>query len=149
MKNLKTLVEESKCRRGPSDGTTSSGAYWLACDPILIHSCGGDGIGNSSADVNYFLELRHFRAGTVEPVLVRSVYHQNSGKKRYVVRCLDLLKCDTSEKVIISLKLGVCFPDCFPSPVDVVISDLYAEKYLLPALSRLGMVDAEPGPDDD
>ena len=69
MKTLKEIIVETKCRKGESDGTTKQGAFWFACDEILIRSFGGDGVGQSSTDLRNYLQLRHYRNGEVKAVV--------------------------------------------------------------------------------
>ena len=39
-----TIIAKRKIRKGPSDGTTAGGAFWLLGKPILIRNYCGDGL---------------------------------------------------------------------------------------------------------
>lgn len=142
MKTLKEAVEATKCRKGKADGTTKRGAYWLATDPIIIRRSGGDGIGQSSADVTWTLELRHYRSGEVRPTLHRSAWHQNGswsgGGDDYYGR-QSLNDIHTIEDIVVDLKKGTDEEACYS---DKRYDDLSA------ALSSIGMDESEKGPDE-
>jgi len=136
---LREAIEQSKCRKGKADGTTKRGAYWLAAD-IKIRSCGGDGIGQSSPDVKWYLELRHYRSGEVRPTINHRSWHQNDGDGNQYFGRSDLCDCTTIEEVVVNLKLGVeewgtCYGD-----------DWYTD--LRDALGALGLREADTSPDE-
>ena len=139
MLTLKNCVEAAKCRKGPAKGTTKRGAYWLAHKPIKIRRAGGDGIGNSGADLTFTLELRHFRGGEVRSTIHCAAYHQNGDHDSY--ESLDLGDCSSVEQVIVRLK-GHSFCDG-----DACYSDFF-EDTLTAALVELGLPEREPAPDE-
>lgn len=143
MKTLKEAVEQSKCRKGKSAGTTKRGAYWLAADAILLRHCGGDGIGTSAPTINWYLELRHYRGGEVRPTLNRHAWHQNgswSGGGDDYYGAPELCDCNTVEEVIVALK------DKHPND-ETCYSDRY-EDDLTSILTGLGMEVAAKSPDE-
>lgn len=142
MKTLKEAVEAEQCRKGKADGTTKRGAYWLATDPIIIRRSGGDGIGQSSADVTWTLELRHYRSGEVRPVIHRDAWHQNgswSGAGDDYYGRQDIGGAGTIEEVVVRLKNGVGDEACY--------SDKRYDD-LRDALLAIGMTESIPGPDE-
>ena len=112
MKTISEIIIDSKCRKGGSDGTTQHGAYWV-CPPspiignlglkTLIRSYGGDGIGQSCADLRNYLELRHYRGGKVEAVVLCNSWHQNYGDKQIVVVADSILAATTTEELEVAL----------------------------------------------
>lgn len=145
MQTLKELVVASRCRKGEAVGTTRRGAYWLACKPILIRSYGGDGVGNSAADVRHFLVLRHFRDGQVTSVIHYHWWHQNGGGPGDSYHAVDLLECTTVEQVICKLK-GTRI-DLDDDWSEHAYSDFRKEE-LEESLTALGMPVSEPAPDE-
>ena len=144
MKTMKECVEALKCRTGKAAGTTKDGTYWLAGDEVLIHSCGGDGIGQSAPDVDYYFALRHYRTGEVRAVVRRYVWHQNSGDKNDY-RKVPVMECSNVEQVVVELKKGLDFDGYDDATV-------YSDgKYdgLKDFLLSIGMLESEPGPDED
>lgn len=137
---LAEIIVALKCRKGKASGTTKHGAYWLACDEILIRSWGGDGIGNNGANLRSRLQLRHFRDGSVRCVARMSSWHQNCGThNNYVtVRIND---CRTVEDVITAL-LGESDSD------GVAVYSAHFAADLTAALVALGMPESEPAPDE-
>lgn len=141
-KTLEIIVGAAKCRKGKAVGISEHGAYWLACDPIVIRRAGADGIGQSAADITYYLELRHYRSGLVRPVVWRSAWHQNgvwggSGDDYFSVP--GLRNAGTIEDVAALLLRGVAGRTCYSV-------DCYSN--LLLALGALGLPASEPGPDE-
>lgn len=143
MTTLREAVELTKCRKGKSVGTTKRGAYWLACDPIVVRRAGGDGIGQSAPDITWTLELRHFRGGEVRPTAHEEACHQNgsySGAGDQYFAMAALGECASVEEVIVALKGGVkdqeaCYSDrCYDRLRDSLVS--------------LGLPESAPGPDD-
>jgi len=137
MKTLKEVIVESKCRKGPSAGTTKRGAFWLFVEPTKIRRYGGDGIGQSGADCTNYLELRHYRDGTVAAVIHGHYWRQNGSAPDDWLRCDSLLECTSIEQLIVALK-GLSFADG-----SHVFSDDFADK-----LGMLGLPEAEPAPDE-
>lgn len=140
MKTLKELIIDRKCRKGESVGTTKSGAFWLACDPIRIRSFGGDGIGQSARNCDNYLQLRHYRSGEVKAVVNYHSWHQNSGTHDSYIS-VPILDCTTVEDVIVILK-GV-------SDDDTAAYSNWGEGNLTKALVGLGMAESLPAPDEE
>jgi hypothetical protein len=142
MKTLAECIEARKCRKGKATGTTRQGAYWLACEPIVIRNYGGDGIGNSAADCKHYLELRHFRDGNVMAVVHGHFWHQNGARPDIYEHCSGLTSCKTVEEVIVYLKKTK-----IDDETTTAYSDYYADT-LTAALVGLGLAECEPGPDE-
>lgn len=158
MKTLAQLIEAQKCRKGKADGTTRKGAYWLvkADDlgekvslEITIRSWGGDGIGQSRADLRNYLQFRHFRNGNACAMVRRHSWHQNDGHRDTYTMIPALMDCTTVEQAIVALK-GVKTDPCdhYHSSPENVYSDNF-EKDLTGWLVALGMTEMEPAPDDN
>lgn len=146
MKTLKECIEATKCRKGKATGTTKDGAFWFACDEIHLRDAGGDGIGNSGALIDYDLQLRHYRDGTVKAMVCWSSWHQNSGHgNRHCAA--NILDCTTAEQVIVELKRGLVFDYQF-SDKETVYSDGKVET-VTAALVALGLAECEPSPDEE
>lgn len=145
MKTLKELVIASKCRKGQASGRTKRGAFWVALC-VVTRRCGGDGIGNSGADVTYSLELRHYRDGGVSATIKRDSWHQNSGTDVRYEGCGSVLDCATAEEVVCALK-GISFSD-FYDHTDHVLSSL-KEDEVIAALVDFGLAPCEPAPDEE
>jgi hypothetical protein len=145
MKTLKELIEGTKCRKGTAEGTTKDGAYWLATKPILIRSFGGDGIGQSSTDLRNYLELRHYRDGSVCAVINFHGWHQNYGTSNRYKFVNGLLECCTVEDVAVYLKGTKDADEDYEAKVysDRCSSDLEN------ALVALGLPIAPPSPDEE
>lgn len=141
MKTLQELIVAAKCRKGESAGTTKQGAFWYACEPILIRSFGGDGIGNASPDRRNFLQLRHFRNGDVKAVINFHSWHQNYGTSDSY-GTVSILDCTTVEDVIVILK-GISDDDETSAYSD------WGKDKLTAALTTLGMTESAPAPDED
>ena len=145
MSTLKNLIDEKKCRKGPPAGTTKKGAYWLACEPILIRNYGGDGVGNNAVDCSHRLELRHYRSGDVTAMIHVHRWHQNGAGIGDSYHSVDLLGCTTIEQIVVRLKgmtLNVGYGDGERSCSD------HCEKNLVEGLVALGLPDADPSPDE-
>lgn len=138
--NIKELVIAQKCRKGPAAGTTKRGAFWLAIEPIIIRCHGGDGVGNNSADVRNYLELRHYRSGEVRVIIHLVSWHQNSGTDHHYWDVTDAtVNCETIEDLIVALKgQGNDYGHAY--------SDHFAEK--LNVLESLGLPKSAPSPDE-
>ncbi len=141
MKTLKECVIEQKCRKGPAEGTTRSGAFWMACKPIHIRRYGGNGVGNGAADCSNHLELRHYRNGDVKAVVHGHYWHQNGAGPDDYMSVPALLDCSTVEQVIVVLK-GEQMPGGNSVYSDRLESDLKE------ALVALGLEETEPAPDE-
>ena len=112
MKTISEIIIASKCRKGGADGTTVDGAYWV-CPPspvagnvglkTMIRSHGGDGIGQSRANCHNYLELRHYRGGKVEAVVIEKSWHQNCGDEQTVVAADAVLAATTTEEMEVAL----------------------------------------------
>lgn len=140
MKTLKELIVAARCRKGAASGITSEGAYWFACEPIIIRRFGGDGIGCSDADRKNLLQLRHYRNGTVSALVNAMAWHQNYATTSRHQLVASVLGCTTVEEVIACLKGR--------SSDDVLYED-YCEHWLADALSALGLPAAAPSPDEE
>lgn len=138
---LQDLIIASKCRKGKSHAITAKGAYWLALPPVKIRRYGGDGIGQSYADRANSLELRHYRDGNVEAVVVAESWHQNYGHHVEEIHT-PATTCTTAEEVVVALK-------------NLTISDLescsdYFQQDLIDALVSISLPEYEiPSPDDE
>lgn len=137
---IQDAVIAAKCRKGPAADTTKKGAYWLALDQKTKGS-GGDGIGQSSADVTFCLQLRHFRDGTVTAGVRRSSWHQNHGSSYSYIPTPSVLGCQTAEDVIVILK-GTS------EGCEHVLST-YFEDEVVTSLANLGIPAALPAPDEE
>ena len=144
MSTLKDLVVATRCRKGPAAGTTKRGAYWVVCGPIKLRGCGGDGIGNNGADVNFYLYLRHYRSGEVQATIERSSWHQNHGARSSWDSCPAILECATIEEVIVALKGHRFGNDGWN---DSAYSD-YHQDDLTAALAALGLPETVAAPDE-
>lgn len=145
MKTLKEIIIALRCRKGPAKGTTKRGAYWLACEPIKIRSYGGDGIGNNSAAIRHYLELRHYRSGEVRAAIHVDAHHQNgsySGAGDWWSDCSDILNATTVEEVIVALKSITADNGA------TTYSDSFKEE-LTKALTALGLPESAPSHDDE
>jgi len=139
-----TIIAKQKIRKGPSDGTTADGAFWLLGDPILIRDYGGDGLAYHKPQLQNFLQLRHFRNGKTEAV-VHTVaewagYNSDCGPKHYYEAVPTLIDCKTIEEAIVILKgtfvyNGMAISQCGEDELEV---------YLM----SFGLPEAEPAPDD-
>lgn len=145
MNTLADCIIAAKCRKGPAQGTTKRGAYWLAGEPIVIRRYGGDGIGQSAADVANVLELRHYRDGTPAAVIHRSAYHQNGvyGGGGDSWHHMDGLLSQESIEAIIVLLKGTRLLDG-----DVAAYSDKCKDDLVEGLAWTGLPLAEPSPDD-
>ena len=112
MKTISEIIIDSKCRKGGADGTTVDGAFWVCpASPIignlglktLIRSFGGDGVGQSRADLRNYLELRHYRGGKVQAVVLCNSWHQNYGNSHTVVAADSVLAATTTEELEVAL----------------------------------------------
>lgn len=147
MKTIKEIIIESKCRKGPSAGVTKRGAFWIAFAKSdqyfsVTSRRGGDGVGQSSADVSVGLKFRHFRDGTVQAITVTECWHQNTGTNRSTVDVSQILNCTTAEEVIAILK-GTNAGDGGRSISSIFEEDLVAD------LAAIGIPAALPGPDEE
>ena len=150
MKTLSDIIIDSKCRKGGADGITAAGAYWLCPQskiagnrgvPTLIRSYGGEGIGNSRADLRHYLELRHYRGGKVSAVVVATSWHQNSGTQETETEINSVLTSTSTEELESAL---LALEDQNGQPV---YTKFCSEK--LAALAELiGLPDSAPAPDD-
>lgn len=145
MQTLKNIIEAMKIRKGPAHGTTKRGAFWTPSKDRYI-AClrwtGGDGIGQSSPDVHFYLEIRHFRSGEMRAIVVRDAYHQNgeyAGAGKSVTDVTPVLDAQTAEDALVVLK-GIR-TQSGESVVDV-------GKDLVAVLVGLGLPDAMPAPDE-
>ena len=145
--NLREVIIAAKCRKGKAEAITTKGAYWLACEPIDIKYYGGDGIGQSRADMTNTLELRHYRDGKTEATVVTETWHQNHGRQRHSTST-DLLKSETVEDVVIRLKnTDVSEYDYDGS--NIAYHDRNYDR-LTAALTALGLPEYSiPSPDDE
>lgn len=144
MKTLAQLVVGQRCRKGKAAGVTKSGSYWMAAQSDAfdwIGGYGGDGIGNNGPAVKTFLELRHYRDGTVRAFVRRESWHQNTGDRIEYVNASRILPCTTIEDVEAAL-LGLT--DSHEMPV----YETYHRSSLLKVLSVFGMPESATAPDE-
>lgn len=133
----------TKCRKGKSAGITKNGAYWVALETLTL-TAGGDGIGQSAAQIEFRLQLRHYRTGLVTAAVVRSSWHQNSGHRSTVWGAPGVLACETAEEVIAALKtVGCC--DEYGFDADCVEPFFY--ETIISALGEIGIPAAAASPD--
>jgi hypothetical protein len=142
MKTLQELIVAARCRKGAAAGTTKKGAYWLACEPIKIRVYGGDGIGQSRADMTNWLQLRHFRDGAVQITIRYHSWHQNDGHTNGYVSAGELANCESIEDVIVGLK-GISDPNGVSAYSDYQIDNL------VDGLTAFGMAMSAPAPDEE
>ena len=144
---LQDLIIAAKCRKGKAEAITKKGAYWLACPAIRIRSFGGDGIGQSSTDCRNYLELRHYRDGTVKVMVNFHTWHQNHGSSDTYILA-PVLECHTTEEVIVRLK-NIGIKEGYYQNFTAAYSD-WGQDTLTEALTTLGLPEYEiPSPDDD
>lgn len=139
MKTVKQAIEQAKIRKGPADGTTKRGAYWMRS--ILVRHFGGDGIGTSSPDMKMYLDLRHYRSGEVAAIGHYHAWHQNHDAQDDYEQIPAVLDAVTAEDVIVALK-GARVMDT------AVYSDRFEAK-LIAFFAGLGIPAAAPAPDED
>jgi len=135
MKTLKEIIESRHVRKGKSHGITKRGAFWLACGEIELRRSGGDGIGQSLADVTHYLQLRHYRDNTVRPVVHRHAWHEYTGGGDTFVACPEIADATTSEEIA-AILMG---HDAHNPGHDGLVT----------ALAALGMPAAAPAPDGE
>jgi hypothetical protein len=122
MKTLEDLIIEAKCRSGKPYEISEDGAYWLYTDRITLKRTGGDGIGQSTADISYILELRHYRNDDVRAIIIVELWHENYGKKTEEINADSVLSCTCVEELIIALlklrdeREGKCCDTTFVRP---------------------------------
>jgi hypothetical protein len=102
MKTLKDIIVDRKTRKGESTRITKDGAYWETA--ILFAAEGGDGIGQASSDVSWYLEIRHYRDGHLRGYVNRHTWHQNDGDTNNRTRSDDVLNCTTIEELIVTMQ---------------------------------------------
>ncbi len=147
---LREAIVQAHCRQGKAAGTTKDGAFWRVIKGtadnkrIKIRTYGGNGIGQSSASVDNWLELRHYRDGAVRARVHVDAWHVNgarSGAGDWWLNADAILDFTTAEAVIVALK-GIRSEDHGPA-----YSDMY-ESELTTALWALGIPASEPAPDE-
>lgn len=150
MKTLKELIINTKCRKGKARAIDKHGAFWLACPEIEIRVWGGDGVGQSMPNHKNYLELRHYRNGTVVACVTFQSWHQNAGTTECVRTADQILSCTDIESVIVALKN---LPHELLSPAaEGYFPDAYSDsKYarLSSALIGLGLSEAQAAPDEE
>lgn len=144
---LSELVASKKCRVGRCFGTTKSGRYWLACDPILIMEKGN---GWDSPEVVCSLLLASFDDGHFA-AMVSKKYTDNrnqlQSKNEYVLSGVG--SCCSVEDVEVHLKKGIVVGQNCDSSADV-IEECYkdcARSELFRRLVELGLPEYLSGPD--
>ena len=150
MKTISEIIIASKCRKGGADGTTVDGAYWVCpASPIvgnlglktMIRSFGGDGVGQSSANCHNYLQLRHYRGGKVEAVVLENSWHQNYGTSQTVVAADAVLAATTTEELEVAL---------------LALTDEYDANYYSQSMrenldhlaEKIGLPESLPAPDE-
>jgi hypothetical protein len=102
MKTLKEIIIDRKTRKGPATKITKDGAYWETS--VCILRDGGDGIGQSSAQIHIYLEIRHYRNEEVRGYINRNFFHQNDGETDNRTRADDVLEATNIEDLIRIIK---------------------------------------------
>lgn len=143
MKTLKEIIVERKCRKGAADGTTKDGAYWIPVS-CKIDCAGGDGIGQNSASISWWLTIRHYRSGEVRAYLVCKSWHQNTGTEREKVRADAVLDCTTIEDLVIAIKKHAITDEYNGESVQVDV-----DNHFLPEIAKAipELPESVPGPD--
>lgn len=142
-KTLADCIRALRCRKGPADGTTKDGAFWLAHEEeIVLRRAGGDGIGQSAPDITYYLVLRHYRDGAVRAKVMEKAYHQNGTHiDWYEISALP--ECTTIEEAEVVLRR--------PVPTEHAEICAYSGNHradIAAALTALGLPEADPSPDE-
>lgn len=101
---IQQAIIASKCRKGKAHAITAKGAYWLAHAPIIIKRYGGDGIGQTRADMTNTMEIRHYRDGKVKIFIRVSTWHQNEGTHTRTRDASHMIDSKSVEDIIIWLK---------------------------------------------
>jgi hypothetical protein len=136
---LKDLTIAKKVRKGESVGRNKQGSYWVAFSEKT--ACyGGDGIGQSAADIDYLFKLKHYRSGEVEAVIVRHSWHQNSGNHFNFIDAAKVLEMETVEDVLDYLAF-------IKDAGDRVYVDSSYRESMTKALEEFGLVHAK-APDE-
>jgi len=150
--NMENSIKEQNCRKGEIDGTSKDGRFWLACDPILIKDSGN---GWDEAEVTFELQLRHFENEKVEAVVrLESRCNRNDLSWNFEYSVPALLKCTSIEDVVVELKKGIKTMEGYDEnrrePTEL-IRECFAQYYyknLASSLTKLGVSESRPGPDD-
>lgn len=141
---LENIIRARKVRKGKASGITSSGAYWDAWsdgEHPIVAAYGGDGVGNSPADVRVFLKGRHYRCGAVVVGVLRVTWHQNTGHKSHWEPVHALNSATTAEDVVVALS------NASLDDAPIRITELGRER--IEAFCRsIGMPVSAPSPDD-
>jgi len=133
---LRHVALARKARKGPATKITKDGAYWDAIR-VKIGNSGGDGIGQSSANVDTYLIVRHYRSGELRAYCERRAWHQNYATNVVRVRCDQVLDLTTIEDLVVTLR-GLEFAPDYGVNMPVEVSDfgidrLVADLEALPA----------------
>ena len=142
-RTIEAAAIAAKCRKGKSDGITKNGAYWVALETLTL-TAGGDGIGQSAAQIEYRLQLRHYRSGQVTAAIVRGSWHQNYGHRSTVLGAPGVLVCETAEEVITALQSVDC-GDEYGFAADCIEPFFY--ETIISALGEIGIPAAAASPD--
>lgn len=149
---LESAIKEQKCRKEKIDGTSKDGRFWLACEPLVLKDTGN---GWDTPEDTFELHLRHFENEKVEAVVRQKgkwIRNNLSWKNDYSIPAL--LTCSTVEDIIVVLKKGIKtmegFIDDSRQPSEL-IKECFDEcncKYLASSLTKLGVLESRPGPDE-
>lgn len=129
-----------RARKGKAAGIDDNGAWWHAVVPksVCTRSWGGDGVGQSCADLRAYIGARHYRDGRlVVGVLARS-WHQNSGERATWHPLRGIADATTAEDVIRALVAAMGGEFYRPAWRDDVVAWCVA----------LGIPEAPASPDD-
>ena len=143
MKTIESAAIAIKCRKGKSAGITKNGAYWIALETLTL-TAGGDGIGQSAAQIEYRLQLRHYRSGLVTAAIVRSSWQQNHGINSTVLAAPAILACETAEEVISALQKVACADEY---GFDAECVEPFFHEQIALALGEIGIPEAAASPD--
>jgi len=152
MVNLESAVKNQKCRKGEIAGTSKDGRYWLVCDPVIIKDSGN---GYDVPEVAFSLFLRHFENEKVEAVVrLKGRFSRNNLSWNHDYSFPALLKCSSIEDVFVELKKGIKTMEGYDEdsrqPIEL-IKECFAEhcsKNLAISLTKLGLLESRPGPDE-
>jgi len=121
MKTLKDIALARKARKGPAEAVTKDGAYWLPVS-VNINVAGGDGIGQSDASRNTYLNIRHYRSGELGGYIEQTTWHQNTGSSTLRTSCSAALGVTNHEDLLIVLRKAE-FDTDHDMNIEVEVSD--------------------------
>lgn len=166
-KTLKELIQQTKCRKGSSAGTTKHGAYWEPIESPCLRAFGDESSTRRNEGqpplVNWHLELQFYRSGEVRAVLQRYARHVGGseyGAGYWYFDRSSLLNLETIEEIVADLKKGVDLsnrrirnPDATSYNDEYLhMEACYSDSFyfeLRDALLGLGMGECLPSPDEE